>query len=291
VTVIETQGFTRSLAVPGAALTYDVRAGTDRASPPVFMIGSPMGAAGFGTLSRHFKDRTVVTYDPRGVERSGRTDGAAETTPVEHAEDLHRIIAALDLGPVDMFASSGGAVNALVLVSRHPDDVRTLVAHEPPAARYVPDHEAALAVCRDIHETYLREGLGAGMARFIMLVGHQGEITRDWLGGPAPDPAMFGLPAEDDGSRGDPLLGQNLISSTHVELDFGAIETAPTRVIIAVGAESGSELARRSAEAVAERLGIAPTVFPGGHAGFLGGEYGQTGQPEAFAATLRGVIG
>src|ERR671920_1202440 len=82
-------------------------------------------AAGFGTLAGYFADRTVVTYDPRGVERSRRTDGAATSTPEEHADDLHRLITAVDAGPVDVFASSGGAINALALVARHPDRVQT----------------------------------------------------------------------------------------------------------------------------------------------------------------------
>jgi pimeloyl-ACP methyl ester carboxylesterase len=97
-----------------------------------------MGASGFGTLAEHFADRTVVTYDPRGAERSKRTDDATESTPDEHADDLHRLISALGAGPVDMFASSGGAVNALALVARHPEQVRILVAHEPPASQELP---------------------------------------------------------------------------------------------------------------------------------------------------------
>jgi len=32
-------------------------------------------------LSQHFSDRTVVTYDPRGVERSVKTDPASPVTP------------------------------------------------------------------------------------------------------------------------------------------------------------------------------------------------------------------
>ena len=98
-----------------------------------------MGAAGFGTRSGYFADRTVVTYDPRGVERSRRTDGATTSTPDEHADDLHPLIASLNAGAVDLFASSGGAINALALVARHQEQVRTLVAHEPPAAAVLPD--------------------------------------------------------------------------------------------------------------------------------------------------------
>src|SRR5947208_2948802 len=92
------------------------------------MIGSPMDASGFATLAGHFPDRMVVTYDPRGVGRSARADGLTAATPDEHAEDLHRLISELDAGPVDIFASSGGAVNALALVTRHPEGVHTPVA-------------------------------------------------------------------------------------------------------------------------------------------------------------------
>jgi len=281
---------TRTLDVPGATLTYDVRSGGSGDAPVLLMIGSPMGAGGFVTLSGHFTDRTVVTYDPRGVERSQKTDPTTESTPDEHADDLHRLISALDAGPVDLFASSGGAVNALALVAKHPDQVRTLVAHEPPAAQVVPDREAALAACRAIHDTYQRSGSGAGMAHFIAVVSHQGPFPADFAKQPAPDPAMFGMPTEDDGSRTDPLLGQNMITCTHYEHDFDALRSASTRIVVGAGAESEGELAHRAAVAVAERLGTKPVTFPSNHGGFLGGEYGQTGDPDAFATTLRRVL-
>lgn len=278
-----------TLAVPGATLTYDVReAPGDR--PALLLIGSPMGAAGFATLAGHFTDRTIVTYDPRGVERSVRTDGASETQVEEHADDLHRLIATVSERPVDVFASSGGAVNALALVARHPDQVRTLVAHEPPAARLLPDREEALAASRDIREAYDRGGLGPGMAAFIALVGHKGPIPAGFVAEAAPDPAVFGLPTEDDGTRDDVLVAQNLISCTHHEHDIESLRTASTRIVPAVGAESEGEMAHRAGVALAERLGLEPVVFPSHHGGFLGGEYGQQGDPEAFAAALRGVL-
>jgi pimeloyl-ACP methyl ester carboxylesterase len=285
-----TEPTTRTLEVPGAVLTYDVQKGATDTAPVLLLIGSPMGAGGFATLAGHFTDRTVATYDPRGVERSRKSDDTSESTPDEHADDLHRVIAALGAGPVDLFASSGGAVNALALVARHPEDVRILVAHEPPTGQVLPDREAALAASRDVHETYLRSGSGPAMAKFIALVMHRGEISADYGDQPAPDPAMFGLPNADDGSRNDPLLGQNIISCTHYQPDFDALRAASTRIVLGVGAESEGEMAHRGAEAVAERLGTTPVTFPSGHAGFLGGEYGQTGEPDAFAATLREVL-
>ncbi|MEJ7695516.1 MAG: alpha/beta hydrolase [Candidatus Limnocylindrales bacterium] len=185
-----------------------------------------------------------------------------ESTPDEHADDLSRLIAELGAGPVDLFASSGGAVNALVLVARHPEQVRILVAHEPPAAQVLPDREPALAASRDIHETYLRAGMGSAMAKFIALVSHQGLIEGDYVDRPAPDPAMFGLPSDDDGSRNDPLLGQNLVSCTHQQLDFDALRAASTRIVIGAGAESDGELANRAAGAWPSILGRPPRSSP-----------------------------
>jgi pimeloyl-ACP methyl ester carboxylesterase len=285
-----TEPTTHTLDVPGAVLTYDVLRNESSTAPVLLLIGSPMGASGFPTLAGHFTDRTVVTYDPRGVERSKKDDDTTESTPDELADDLHRLISKLGAGPVDIFASSGGAVNGLALVTKHPEQVRTLVAHEPPAAQVLPDREAALAASRDVHDTYMREGMGPGMAKFIALVSQKGEIPADYADLPAPDPAMFGLPTDDDGSRNDPLVGQNILSITHYEFEFDALRAASTRIVIGAGAESDGELASRAAGAVAERLGTSLVTFPSGHAGFLGGEYGQTGDPAGFAATLREVL-
>ena len=281
---------THALDVPGATLTYDIRPNKSSREPVLLLIGSPMGAAGFSTLASHFPDRTVVTYDPRGADRSHKADPASSSTPEEHADDLHRLIQALGAGPVDLFASSGGAVNGLALVARHPEQVRTLVAHEPALFQVLPDRDAAVAAARDIHQTYMRSGFGAGMAKFIALVQHKGPVPADWVDRPGPDPALFGLPTQDDGARTDPLLGQNMISSTSYVPDFDALRRASTRIVIAAGTESEGELANRGAHAVAERLGTTPVIFPSHHGGFLGGEYGQRGDPDAFAAKLRQVL-
>jgi pimeloyl-ACP methyl ester carboxylesterase len=284
-----TQPKTHTIEVPGAVLHYDVREATAGFAPILLMIGSPMGADGFATLAEHFPDRTVVRYDPRGVGRSTKADDTSESTPDEHADDLHRLIAALGDGPVDIFASSGGAVNALALVARHPDQVRSLVAHEPPAAQALPDRDTALAAVTDIHRTYERDGFGPAMAKFITLVGLRGPVPADFADR-APSPADFGLPTEDDGSRNDPLLGQNIVTINYYEHDFDALRAASTRIVVGVGAESEDELAHRAGLAVAERLGTPAVTFPSHHGGFLGGEFGMKGDPDAFAVTLRQVL-
>jgi pimeloyl-ACP methyl ester carboxylesterase len=283
-----TDSTTRTLDAPGAILTYDVRPGTGD-DIPLFLIGSPMAAAGFGTLAGHFPDRTIVTYDPRGSERSTKDDPTTQSTPDQHADDLHRVIQAVG-GPVDLFASSGGAVNALALVAAHPEDVRTLVAHEPPLAAILPDAANAKAAVRAISDSYQQRGWGAGMAHFIAIVGHRGPFPDDIGQQPGPDPAMFGMPTEDTGDRTDVMLGQNIITCTHYEPDFDALRAASTRIVLAAGVGSEGEMAHRGAEAVAAQLGSDPVAFPSDHGGFLGGEYGQTGDPDAFAAKLSEVL-
>ena len=92
-----TEPNTQTLDLPGATLTYDFRESESASTEPVLlMIGSPMDASGFTTLAGHFPDGTVVTYDPRGVGRSPRTDGVTGATPDEHGEDLHQLISELD---------------------------------------------------------------------------------------------------------------------------------------------------------------------------------------------------
>jgi len=280
-----TEPKTQTLDLPGATLTYDVREAESESTEPVLlMIGSPMDASGFTTLAGHFLDRTVVTYDPRGVGRSPRADGVTAATPDEHAEDLHQLISELDAGPVDIFASSGGAVNALALVSRHPEGVRTLVAHEPPLATVLPDREAALAATEDIHETYERHGLGPAMAKFIAFTSLRGPTPPDFPNH-APNPADVGLPTEDDGSRNHPLLGPHMVYVTRYEPDFDSLRGASARIVVAAGAESEGTFAHRAGLAVAERLGIEPVIFPSHHGGFH-----EQGDPGAFAATLHRVL-
>src|SRR3954471_10851886 len=285
-----TEPVTHTLEVPGAVLRYDVRQSQPAGGPVLVMVGSPMGAAGFETLATYFSDRTIVTYDPRGVERSERNQPDREVTPEVHAADVRSVIEAVGGSPVDLFASSGGAVNALSLVAAHPELVRALVAHEPPVASVLPDAANALAACWAVHETYQRQGGGYGMAHFIALISLRGPVPADFASQPAPDPAMFGMPTQDDGRRDDLMLGSNIVTVTHYKPDVDRLRAASTRIVLAVGSGSGGELAHRGGEAVAELLGTSPVAFPGDHGGFLGGEYGQTGEPDAFAARLRDIL-
>jgi pimeloyl-ACP methyl ester carboxylesterase len=283
---------THTLSTPDVDLAYDVHGPLPTADgrPPLLMVGQPMCADGFGSLAAQFPDRTVVTYDPRGLGRSVRKDGRVDHRPEVQAGDLHALVATLDAGPVDVFASSGGAVTALALVAAHPGDVRTLVAHEPPLIPVLPDAAAAERARAAVREAYEAKGSNAGMAAFIAMTSWQGEYTDAYFAQPQPDPAAFGMPTEDDGTRDDPLLSDRSWAVSSYHPDVAALAAAPTRVVIAVGEESAGTFTARTAVATAALLGQEATVFPSHHGGFMGGEYGYPGQPEAFAARLREVF-
>ncbi|MFE8911257.1 alpha/beta fold hydrolase [Streptomyces globisporus] len=283
---------TYTLTRAGADLVYDVRGPLPTADgrPPLFLIGHPMDASGFAALAARFPDRTVVTYDPRGLGRSTREDGRVDHTPETLSDDVHAVITKLGAGPVEMFASSGGAVTALALVARHPDDVTTLVAHEPPLITITPDGPAAVRARAGVRDAYEKRGWGAGMAAFVAMTSWEGEFTDAYFAQPAPDPAAFGMPTEDDGTRGDPLLSERSWAVSDHRPDVEAITAAPTRVVVAVGEESRAVQTGRTSEAAAELLGQRVTVFPSHHGGFLDGEFGYPGKPDEFAARLREVL-
>ena len=283
---------THVLETPEADISYDLhgRLPTADGRPPLFMVGQPMDASGFAALAAHFPDRTVVTYDPRGLGRSIRKDGRVDNPPEVQAGDLHALIEALGVGPVEMFASSGGAVTALALVAAHPGDVTTLVAHEPPLIAVLPDAAAAERAQAGFRDVYEAKGRGAGRAAFIAMTSWRGEFTDDYFARPAPDPAQFGMPTDDDASRDDPLLSDRSWAITSYRPDVDALAAAPTRIVIAVGEESLDTFTWRTAIATAELLGQQATVFPSHHGGFVGGESGYAGQPEAFARRLREVL-
>jgi pimeloyl-ACP methyl ester carboxylesterase len=283
---------TQMLKTTEAEIAYDVHGPlpTGDGRPPLLMIGQPMTATGFTAMVSQLPDRTVVTYDPRGLGRSTRSDGRVDQSPTVQAADVHAIIEALGAGPVEMFASSGGAVTALALVAAYPDDVVTLVAHEPPLIPVLPDAEAAERARAGFRDAYEAGGSSVGMAAFIAMTSWRGEFTDEYFAQPPADPAAFGLPTGDDGSRDDPLLSDRSWAITSYRPDADALAAAPTRVVIAVGEESEGTFTGRTSVATADLLGQQATVFPSHHGGFIGGESPYAGKPEAFARKLRDVL-
>lgn len=283
----------------GAELHYEVRG----SGPVLLVVGQPMTSEGFATLADLLAvDRTVVTYDPRGMGRSTVDDPGLDVTPEAEADDLAAIVEAVGAGPVDVFGSSGGAVAGLALVARHPEQVRTLVAHEPPLCELLPDAAEARTAVDAVEAAYLAGGSGAGWGKFVSLVMHQGPIGPDgvapasWPPHGADADGEAGGPSEQRTDDAPPPAEPSAKQIADDELFFRRMLPPFTRweapvdalrdhggVVVAVGQASREELASRATRALADRLGTAPVPFPGDHGGFMA-------DPSGFAEALRGVL-
>ncbi|MFC7490659.1 MULTISPECIES: alpha/beta fold hydrolase [unclassified Knoellia] len=284
---------TSTLELPEVDLVHDVRGPLPSADgrPPLLMIGQPMCADGFEALALELPDRTVVTYDPRGLGRSTtRRDGRTDQNPDDQTADLHALVGHLGAGPVDLFASSGGAVTALHWAATHPEDLATVVAHEPPAIWALPDAEAVERASAEVGAAYAERGFGAGMAAFIRMTSWQGEFTGDYFAQPPADPAQFGLPTEDDGSRDDPLLSDSSDAVTSSRPDLDALKGGSPRLVLAAGEETGEAITARTTRGIAAELGLPVTTFPGGHGGFASAEGPWPGRSVEFGARLAEVL-
>jgi pimeloyl-ACP methyl ester carboxylesterase len=267
-----------SLPVPGARLHYEVRG----SGPLLLIIGSPMPAADFAALADAMaSDHTAVTYDPRGLAGSSIEDPEQDSTPELRADDVAAILDALGAESADVFGSSGGAVTGLALVARHPGRVRTLVAHEPPLLELLPDAEQQRAGSRDIIETFHRDGHQAAWLKFMIFAGFDPAAILAGGGGQgAPVPPE---PTEKDIADAARFFDHELWFTAGYLPDIARLTAGPSRVVIGIGADSGSLITYRTSTAIAELLGTKPTEFPGDHGGFMPA-------PVEFADVLRTVL-
>ena len=252
-----------ALDVPGARLYYE-RRGT---GPLLLMIGSPMDSTGFaGLASALAGDYTVVTYDPRCIGNSSREDTSQDVTPGQQADDVHRLLSALGGGPASVFGSSGGATVGLALVTAHPGEVRTLVAHEPPLVELLPDRDRVRAQFEDIYATYRADGADPAMQKFFAHAGLAGAPAPE-AGAPRWDPPpeqMARMRATNEA-----FLAYLLRPTTYYQPDIETLRASPTRIVVAAGATSKGQLPNRTAVALADRLGTSVVEFPGDHVGFV----------------------
>ncbi|MDP9166471.1 MAG: alpha/beta hydrolase [Actinomycetota bacterium] len=266
----------RSIDVPGASLHYEVRG----RGPLLLVIGSPMAAADFAPLAHAMAtDHTVVTYDPRGFAGSPVDDPNGPSNPDLRADDVAAILDDLGAQSADVFGSSGGAVTGLALVTRHPGRVGTLVAHEPPLLELLSDAAEQRVATQAITDTFLTEGLQAAWLKFMVNAGFDVAAFGD---GP-PEPQGEPVNPEQALAEGARFFVHDLAPTTQYLPDFEALRSSGSRVVVGLGAESGHLLTHRTSVAVAERLGVDTTEFPGDHGGFLGA-------PGAFADRLRAVL-
>ena len=265
-----------TLGVPGARLHYEVRG----AGPLVVLVGAPMGADAFAPLAGLLAaDHTVLTTDPRGVGRSPVDDPERDSTPELRADDLSRLIGHLGAGPAVALGSSGGAVTVLALAQAHPEQVSTVVAHEPPLSELLDDRDRLRAGTERIIATYLAEGSAAAWREF-MAVGDI--VVPEDDAHPAPPPAEEPAPQAVADERH--FFLHELRGTTTWQPDVAALRAVPTRVVVGIGEVSRGELCDRTSRALTAALGLEPTMFPGSHIGFLE-------DPVAFAARLREVLG
>jgi clorobiocin/coumermycin A biosynthesis protein CloN7/CouN7 len=268
---------THILDVPGARLYYERRG----SGPLLLMIGSPMDSSGFASLASALADHyAVVTYDPRGIATSSREDTSEDVTPTQQADDVHRLLSALGGGPADVFGSSGGAVVGLALVTAHPDQVRTLVAHEPPLIELLSDAAQLRAEIDDVYDTYRVEGADKAMQKFMAHAG-LGEGLAQQADTPRWEPSPEQLARMR--ATTDHFLAHLLRPTIRYRPDIQALRVGSTRVVVAGGATSKGQLANRTAVALAERLGTTVVDFPGDHGGFLA-------FPEQFGRLLDQVL-
>ena len=265
---------TRSLAVPGARLHYELR-GT---GPLVALVGSPMDAASFAPLAELLAtDHAVLTTDPRGINRSPLDDPESESTPELRADDLSRLLAHLDAGPAAVLGSSGGATTVLALAEAHPERVHTVIAHEPPLAQLLPDRQALLAATDDLVTTYLGGDTLGAWAKFMEMAGIQlppGALEMRF--GPDRDARQLA-----DERR---WFAHELRATSAWRPDLAALRAASPRIVVGIGTDSAGQLCDRASRALAAALDIEPTMFSGGHTGFVD-------EPKRFAAELRAVLG
>ncbi|MEU0744669.1 alpha/beta hydrolase [Streptomyces sp. NPDC006134] len=293
---------TESLRVPGATLHYEVSG----QGPVLLMIcGGPTDAAIYsGIADALADDYTVVRFDPRGNSRS-TLEGAPEEQRVEvYSDDAHRLLAALGQEPAHVFASSGGALVGLDLVARHPEQVRTLVAHEPPVMELLEDRARWRDHFQDVHDTYRAAGVGPAMQKFIAGAeagdgGPQGapEAGPGPQGAPEAGPGPQGAPGPDMGGMSPEMMemmGRMAANAEffvgHVMLPFSryvpdgeALKGAPTRIVCAAGEASRDTAIHRASLALAQSAGAEVVDFPGDHQGFLT-------HSAPFAETLRKVL-
>lgn len=263
-----------ALQVPGARLHYEIRG----QGPLVVLVGAPMDATSFAPLAERLADAyTVLTTDPRGVSRSPVDDPEQDSTPELRADDLARLITHLDAGPAAaVLGSSGGAVSALALVQAHPEQVHTVIAHEPPFNDLLDDRQARHAAVQDIIATYLSGDRVGAWRKFLA----NANIT-------LPEPVvqeMFGNePGPQVAANETHWFRHELRATTRWQPDLAALRAAKARIVVGIGEESRGQHCDRVSTALAAALGIKPTMFPGGHTGFV-----ET--PDAFATRLREVL-
>ncbi len=273
-TTIVTAG---SLRVPDATLYYELRG----QGPLVVLVGAPMHADHFAPLADLLAaDHTVLTTDPRGINRSSLDDPDQDSTPEMRADDLSRLLTHLAAGPAAVFGSSGGAVTALALAVAHPEQVHTVIAHEPPVTHLLDDRDERDAATEDIIATYVSGDTGGAWMKFFVNAGIEPPEFDESAGAP---PEAHAEPDPRQVADERFWFVHEMRASTRWQPDIAVLRDGPARIVVGIGAESAGQFCDRTSTALAAALGTEPTAFPGGHIAFAD-------DPGAFLPRLRAVL-
>jgi pimeloyl-ACP methyl ester carboxylesterase len=269
-----TQAQVADLPVPGASLHYKVRG-----SGPLLLLlqGGDGDADAADALAGHLaSDYTVLSYDRRGLSRSPVSDPAAPVDMATHSEDASRLLAAVTSEPALVFGVSLGALLGLDLISRHPGQVRLLVAHEPPATGLLPEPKRSQAIRgqEEVEDLYQHEGIAAAMRKFVAIAGIRFDDREPDVTIPQPRPERI--------ANLEFFLTHDAPAVRRYQLDLNALHQAAARIVPAAGA-STQTFPRQCAQALADELGRRLAEFPGGHSGFIL-------RPRSFAARLHEIL-
>ncbi|MBA3824377.1 MAG: alpha/beta hydrolase [Ktedonobacterales bacterium] len=264
---------TTSVPVAGGQLRFVTRG----AGPLLLLIAGGSGGGSFFTgmarfLAEHY---SVVTYDRWGYGGTTLDDPDADMRIERHSEDAFALLTALTTEPAFVFGSSAGGLVALDLLSRYPQQVRLVVAHEPTVSGVLPAFDQA----QQQHlATYQQAGAMVALAELGAENAGADGGREDDVELPPPDMASAALSAE-------VLFRSTVPALLRYRFDATALAAARQKLMLA-GSRVGREHATpvyQCTTALAERLGLPVLDFPGNHVGCIS-------HPRAFAARLHAVL-
>lgn len=264
-----------AVEVPGGKIAYAAQG----AGPVLLVIQGGAGNHAFsagiaGRLSEHY---TVLSYDRRGLSASRLRDGETPPTIATHISDAHHLLRAVTGEPAVVFGSSIGAVIALGLAAAHPQQVHTLIAHEPPSPHFLSDseRETTVAEVAGVVDAFRGARLGDVMDRLRAING----LDLDGRELDAPSPPQ--TPQQQDDFLF--FLTHDFAAVTGYAVDTDALADPRRRIALAGGRGSRPYFPYRAARGLAEVVGAPFVEFPGGHNGYLT-------RPAEFADRLRQIV-
>ena len=260
------QGQTGALEVPGARLHYETRG----SGPTLLMIPGATGSAySFQRVREHLAAHyTVVTYDRRGYSRS-QLDGPQDYDRrlETDADDVRRLIEHLSEQPATVFGNSSGGLVALELLARHPSVVRTLVPHEPPAVRLLPDGQKWVDFFFSVYDLYRQSGIEPALSKFReqAFAASDQRVMAQGPNDPDLDPAIRKY------IRANAIywFEHELRQYPPVNINFDALRAHSARIVLVAGRESRGYPSYDVSAELAKKLGRDLIELPGGHIGFV----------------------